>query len=416
MTIPVIVLLVMLVLKFAASLVLDLLNISNIRRNSLAVPEAFSSFMDLGTYKKSMAYTIDKTKFAIFESACTSVFLGVVLALWILPAMYDFGLDIFGVGVFGQSLTLIFMAVVLSLPEIPFELYSQFIIEQEYGFNNSTIKLWIVDKIKGFFVGLILGAPILALLMWFSETFNKTWWLWGFVAVAIFQILMIIVYPRFIVPLFNKLEDLPEGDLRSALFDTADRGGFAARTIQVIDGSKRSSHSNAYFTGFGKFRRIVLFDTLIEHLTQPELCAVLAHEIGHYKKGHILKMMLLSFSFTFATFAFMGYLASSEWFYEGFGFCEAGGFGPVLLMYAMFSGLFTFWLSPILNFFSRKNEYEADAFAVRLCGGADDLNSALRKLNKKNLGNLTPHPLYSAFYYSHPTLLERERAAEQIKM
>ena len=127
-------------------------------------------------------------------------------------------------------------------------------------------------------------------------------------------------------------------------------------------------------------------------------------------------MMLLSFSFTFATFAFMGYLASSEWFYEGFGFCEAGGFGPVLLMYAMFSGLFTFWLSPILNFFSRKNEYEADAFAVRLCGGADDLNSALRKLNKKNLGNLTPHPLYSAFYYSHPTLLERERATEQIKM
>ena len=259
-------------------------------------------------------------------------------------------------------------------------------------------------------MGLVLGAPILTLLLWFSESFKQTWWIWGFIAVAIFQILMIIVYPRFIIPLFNKLEDLPDGELKERLFDLADRGGFKARTIQVIDGSKRSSHSNAYFTGFGKFRRIVLFDTLIEQLDTPELEAVLAHEIGHYKKGHIVKIMAMSFAMTFLTFAIMGYLSNSEWFYLGFGFCEASGFGPVLLMYSLFAGAFTFWLTPIFNIFSRKNEYEADKFATSICGGSESLVSALRKLHKKNLGNLTPHPLYSAFYYSHPTLLERQEA------
>ena len=410
MTIPVIVVLVMLAVKFIAATCLDILNMRSVRAHSGDIPESFKDFMDFDTYRKGISYTLDKTKFGIFESFCGLIFLSLVLALWILPKMFDLGMDAFGVSVFGQAVTLIAMAVVLSLPDLPFELYSQFVIEQEYGFNNSTIKLWIADKFKSLLVGLVLGAPILTLLLWFSESFKQTWWIWGFIAVAIFQILMIIVYPRFIIPLFNKLEDLPDGELKERLFDLADRGGFKARTIQVIDGSKRSSHSNAYFTGFGKFRRIVLFDTLIEQLDTPELEAVLAHEIGHYKKGHIVKIMAMSFAMTFLTFAIMGYLSNSEWFYLGFGFCEASGFGPVLLMYSLFAGAFTFWLTPIFNIFSRKNEYEADKFAASICGGSESLVSALRKLHKKNLGNLTPHPLYSAFYYSHPTLLERQEA------
>lgn len=410
MTIPVIVVLVMLAAKFIAATCLDILNMRSVRAHSGDIPESFKNFMDFDTYRKGISYTLDKTKFGIFESFCGLIFLSLVLALWILPKMFDLGMDAFGVSVFGQAVTLIAMAVVLSLPDLPFELYSQFVIEQEYGFNNSTIKLWIADKFKSLLVGLVLGAPILTLLLWFSESFKQTWWIWGFIAVAIFQILMIIVYPRFIIPLFNKLEDLPDGELKERLFDLADRGGFKARTIQVIDGSKRSSHSNAYFTGFGKFRRIVLFDTLIEQLDTPELEAVLAHEIGHYKKGHIVKIMAMSFAMTFLTFAIMGYLSNSEWFYLGFGFCEASGFGPVLLMYSLFAGAFTFWLTPIFNIFSRKNEYEADKFAASICGGSESLVSALRKLHKKNLGNLTPHPLYSAFYYSHPTLLERQEA------
>ncbi len=413
MTIPVVVLLVMLAANFVATTWLDILNIRASRANAGRVPQAFASFLDEQTFAKSVAYTIEKTKFGIFENACNALFLAFLLALWIIPTLFNYGVETFGISVGGQAVTLILMAVILSIPEIPFELYNQFVIEEEYGFNKSTIRLWIVDKIKSFFVGLILGAPILALILWFSETFKNTWWLWGFIAVSIFQVVMIIVYPRLIMPLFNKLENLKEGDLRTRLMAVADRGGFFADTIQVIDGSKRSTHSNAFFTGFGRFRRIVLFDTLIEHLEPSEIEAVLAHEIGHYKKGHILKMMLMNFAMMFATFALMGWLSVSEWFYVGFGFTEAQGFAPVLLMFSMFSGLFTFWLTPILNAFSRRNEYEADAFSAKICD-AEYLKSALRKLHKKNLGNMTPHPIYSAFYYSHPTLLERESALDSI--
>ncbi len=413
MTIPVVVLLVMLAANFVATTWLDILNIRASRANAGRVPQAFASFLDEQTFAKSVAYTIEKTKFGIFENACNVLFLAFLLALWIIPTLFNYGVETFGISVGGQAVTLIFMAVILSIPDIPFELYNQFVIEEEYGFNKSTIRLWIVDKIKSFFVGLILGAPILALILWFSETFKNTWWLWGFMAVSIFQVVMIIVYPRLIMPLFNKLENLKEGDLRTRLMAVADRGGFFADTIQVIDGSKRSTHSNAFFTGFGRFRRIVLFDTLIEHLEPSEIEAVLAHEIGHYKKGHILKMMLMNFAMMFATFVLMGWLSMSEWFYVGFGFTEAQGFAPVLLMFSMFSGLFTFWLTPILNAFSRRNEYEADAFSAKICD-AEYLKSALRKLHKKNLGNMTPHPIYSAFYYSHPTLLERESALDSI--
>ncbi len=413
MTIPVVVLLVMLAANFVATTWLDILNIRAARANVGKVPQAFASFLDEQTFVKSVAYTVEKTKFGIFENVCNAIFLALLLALWIIPMLFNYGVETFGISVGGQAVTLILMSVILSIPAIPFELYHQFVIEEEYGFNKSTIRLWIVDKIKSFFVGLVLGAPILALILWFSETFKNTWWLWGFIAVSIFQVVMIIVYPRLIMPLFNKLENLKEGELRNRLMAVADRGEFFADTIQVIDGSKRSTHSNAFFTGFGRFRRIVLFDTLIEHLEPSEIEAVLAHEIGHYKKGHILKMMLMNFVMMFATFALMGWLSSSEWFYVGFGFTEAQGFAPVLLMFSMFSGLFTFWLTPILNAFSRRNEYEADAFSAKICD-AECLKSALRKLHKKNLGNMTPHPIYSAFYYSHPTLLERESALDCI--
>ena len=413
LTFPVVFLLVMIVVHFVATTFLDLLNLNSIKKHRGDVPEMYKSFMDSAAYNKALSYTADKIKFSIFESACTAVFLALVVALWILPKLFDVGMDTFGVSLWGQAITLIFIAVLLSLPELPFELYSQFVIEQEYGFNKSTLKLWFIDKIKGLIVGLILGAPIITLILWFSQTFKSTWWIWGFVAVALFQVLMIIIYPRFIVPIFNKLEDLPEGELREKLFAIAEKGDFKASKIQVIDGSKRSSHSNAYFTGLGRFRRIVLFDTLISQLTNNELEAVLAHEIGHYKKGHIVKMICMSFAMTFLMFGVIGYLSQSAWFYEGFGFCEASGFGPVLLMFSMFSGLFTFWLNPILNALSRKHEYEADKFASNLCESPDYLCSALKKLHKENLGNPVPHPVYSAFYYSHPTLAERIDALQK---
>ncbi len=412
MSLAVLVVICALALRLLASTLLDLLNLACVKAHASDIPARYSGLMDLSEYKKGVAYTIDKIRFGIVESACSAIFLSVLLVFGILPYLFSAGIECFGASVWGQSLAIIFIALILSIPDLPFDWYSQFVIERKYGFNKSSQGLWIADKLKGLCVAVVLGIPILTLILWFPEVFKHTWWLWGFLAVAVFQVVMIVIYPRFIVPLFNKLEDLPDGELKSALFNLAERGGFHARAIQVIDGSKRSSHSNAYFTGFGKFKRIVLFDTLIEQLSQSELEAVLAHEMGHYKKGHILKMMLLSFAMTFAAFAFMGWLSVSEWFYAAFGFSGNSGFAPVLLIFSIYSGAFTFWFSPILNVFSRRNEYEADRFSAGLCGG-DSLRSALRKLHVKNLGNLTPHPLYSAFYYSHPTLFERERALEK---
>ncbi len=224
-----------------------------------------------------------------------------------------------------------------------------------------------------------------------------------------------VLYPMLIMPLFNKLSPLEEGPLRDRLMALSDRAGFKAQTIQVIDGSKRSGHSNAYFTGFGKFRRIVLYDTLIEQLSEEELEAVLAHEIGHYKKGHIPKMIALSALMMLAAFWIIDVLLHSSAFFEGFGFSplevgSIGNLGIAMLLFSFLGGLVTFWISPLFHGMSRKHEYEADAFARDAVGDWKPLSGALRRLSEKNLSNLNPHPLYSGFHYSHPTLLERERA------
>ena len=235
------------------------------------------------------------------------------------------------------------------------------------------------------------------------------WWIWGFALVFGFQLLMLILYPKLILPLFNKLTPLPAGELRDRLMALGERTGFRATTIEVIDGSKRSGHSNAYFTGFGRFRRIVLFDTLIAQLTAEELEAVLAHEIGHYRRGHIPKMIALSAAMLLGGFAVIAWLARSPWFNRGFGF-PPGEIAPSLLLFGLLSGLLTFWFSPLMNLLSRRHEFEADAFAREAVRGPAPMVGALRKLAQKNLSNLTPHPWFSAFFYSHPTLVEREAA------
>ncbi len=414
MNVAIIVVLVACALKTCAEVLLDMLNLSSVKKHANEVPEAFKSFMDFQTYKKSGEYTQAKTKFTVLENIFAFALLALLLVSGALSYCYCSFVDVFGGGFFAQAFAVVAVVMLVSVPCLPFDYYAQFVIEQKFGFNKSSVGLWIADKIKGAIVSIILCVPILALILWFAESFSETWWIWGFIAVAVFQVVMIIVYPMFIIPLFNKLQDLPEGELKTALFDLANRGKFFAQKIQVIDGSKRSSHSNAYFTGFGKFRRIVLFDTLIEQLEQNELEAVLAHEIGHYRKGHIIKMIATSFAMTFAMFALMGYISNCDWFYNSFDFVKSDGLGSVILMYALFGSAFTFWISPIANYFSRKNEYEADAFASELCHGGNSLISALKKLHKKNLGNLTPHPLYSACNYSHPTLAERMEALEKI--
>ncbi len=413
----------LLVARVACECYLSALNRRHVRAHAKAVPPAFAGVVDAQTYQRSVAYTLARSRFGTAEDIFGGVVLALVLFTGLLPWLYDLFSGALGTsrfGIWSQAGVLFAFGMVLSLPGLPFEYYSQFRLEERFGFNRMTPRLWLSDKVKGLAIAALLGIPLLALLLWFFNTFPQTWWFWGFLALMTFQLLMLVLYPRWILPLFNKLSPLPEGDLRTRLLELADRTGFNAQTIQVIDGSKRSTHSNAFFTGFGRFRRIVLYDVLIEQLEQRELEAVLAHEIGHYKLGHIPKMLLVGALFSFLGFALLGWLATQPWFYAAFGFdadivflWTAGqppSVAPALLLFSLLSGILTFWFSPLGHFWSRKHEYEADAFARQAMGSPTPLVTSLRKLHTKNLGNLTPHPAFSTFYYSHPTLVEREAA------
>jgi STE24 endopeptidase len=400
----------LLVLRLVGELVLSALNRAEVRRHAAAPPPAVAAIMDASTYNKAVNYTLERSRFG----AMTGVFDTLVLALFvfggILPWLFA---HVVGWGamdaVWTHALFILIAGVLLSIPSLPFEWWEQFRLEAKYGFNKSTPKLWITDKFKGLLLMLVIGFPLLWALLSLVQWAGSSWWIWGFALVFGFQLLMLVLYPKLILPLFNKLTPLPDGDLRSRLLALGDRTGFRAQAIQVMDGSKRSGHSNAFFTGFGRFRRIVLFDTLISQLSPEELEAVLAHEIGHYRKGHIPKMIAVSAVMMFVAFAAIAWLAKSYWFNTAFGF-PAGELAPAFLLFGLLSGLVTFWFSPLTNLLSRKHEYEADAFAREAVGGAGPMLGALRKLAQKNLSNLTPHPWFSAFFYSHPTLVERERA------
>jgi STE24 endopeptidase len=404
--------LALLFIKTIVSLALDWINLRHVHENAATIPESFRDFMDDETYAKSVAYTRARTHFGMLSEVFDAVLLAIVLIVGLLPWLYEGLAGVLGAGVWGQGLVLIGIMLVLGLPGLPFDWWSTFRLEARFGFNKSTLKLWITDKIKGSCIGLAIGLPLLAFLLWLVEALGPNWWLWGYAVFFVFQLFMVVAYPMYIMPLFNKLEPLEEGELKTRLFALADRTGFKAQTILVMDGSKRSGHSNAFFAGFGRFRRIVLFDTLIEQMETTEIEAVLAHEIGHYKLGHIPKMILLSAISTFIMFATLGWLAHADWFVSAFHFDPATvqSLVPVFLLVALLGGLIGFWFGPLSSRLSRKHEYEADAFARRAMQGPDALVAALRKLHKENLSNLTPHPLYSAFHYSHPTLPEREGA------
>ena len=323
----------------------------------------------------------------------------------------------FGTSVWAMAGFLFVTGIALSLLALPFAWYAQFKLEERFGFNTTAKKTWILDRLKGFLLAVLLGYPLLALVLKLIEWTGTNWWLWAAGVVIAFQLLLMLLAPAIIMPLFNKFTPLPEGTLRERLFALAQRTDFPTRSIELMDGSKRSRHSNAFFTGFGRFRKIVLFDTLIAQLTEPELESVLAHEIGHYKKRHVLKLLGFSIVGVFVMFAAIAWLARQQWFYRAFGFENQGGFTaanlvPAMLLFALLAGTISFWVSPFIHIWSRRFEYQADAFARATMGEAHSLSQALHKLSEKNLSNLTPHPLYSAFYYSHPTLLERQRALQ----
>ncbi|MEO6002647.1 MAG: M48 family metallopeptidase [Opitutus sp.] len=400
----------LLVLRLVGELVLLALNRAEVRRHAAAPPPAVAAIMDAATYSKAVNYTLERSRFGAITGVFDTLVLALVLFGGVLPTLFDRVMS-WGAGdaVWTQALFILIAGVLISIPSLPFEWWEQFRVEAKFGFNQSTPRLWITDKVKGMLLMFGIGFPLLWALLSLVRWAGQTWWIWGFALVFGFQLLMLVLYPKLILPLFNKLTPLPEGDLRTRLLALGDRTGFRAQAIQVMDGSKRSAHSNAFFTGFGRFRRIVLFDTLIAQLTPEELEAVLAHEIGHYRRGHIPKMLIISAAMMLAGFAVIAWLAASPWFNQAFGF-PVGELAPAFLLFGLLSGLVTFWFSPLTNLLSRKHEYEADAFAREAVGGAVPMTGALRKLAQKNLSNLTPHPWFSAFFYSHPTLVERERA------
>ncbi|HZV34431.1 MAG TPA: M48 family metallopeptidase [Verrucomicrobiae bacterium] len=403
------VVLILLAGRWVAQFWLSYLNRKNVLAHAGAIPEAFRDSVDAGTYAKSIQYTLAKSRFGNVEMTFDMIIVGVVVFSGFLPWFLRLFSGWLGNSAWAMAAWLFAIGILMALPGIAFEWYAQFHLEERFGFNTTAPRLWWLDRLKGMLLAIVLGYPLLVLILKLVEWMGPLWWLWAWAALMVFQLLMFVLAPVVIMPLFNKFTPLPEGSLRERLFALGQRTGFRLRSIQVMDGSKRSRHSNAFFTGLGRFRKIVLFDTLIQQLTETELEAVLAHEIGHYKKKHIPKMLLFSAITSLAAFYVIAWLARQDWFYGGFGFTP-GSIAPALLLFALLASTITFWFSPLVNWLSRRHEYEADAYAAAMMREPQSLIGALRKLNEKNLSNLTPHPIYSGFYYSHPTLLEREEA------
>jgi STE24 endopeptidase len=395
--------------RWLAEIWLATINRRHVRAHAGKLPAAFQGLMDEATYAKSIAYTMARTRLDMFSDTLGMIVLLVVLFSGGLPAVFGWTMQNTSGSAWVMAGLLFAVAVAMSLPGLPVDWFEQFKLEERFGFNTMTQGTWWLDRVKMLLLAAVLGYPLLVLLLKFVEWTGNWWWLWAWGALLAFQFLMMVLAPVLVMPLFYKFTPLPEGTLRERLVKLADRTAFHAASIQVMDGSKRSRHSNAFFTGFGRLRKIVLFDTLIAQLNESELEAVLAHEIGHYKRNHIPKLLAWSAVSSLVSFWLIAGLAQQEWFFRAFGF-SPGHVAPALLVFALLAGTVTFWISPVQNWWARCFEYEADAFARDAMGEPAPLVGALRKLHERNLSNLTPHPTYSSFYYSHPTLLEREQA------
>jgi STE24 endopeptidase len=407
--------LVLILARVVTELWLSRLNQRHVRERANEVPPVFRGIVDVAMYRRSIDYTLAKRRFGDIVNIFDAVVLVAVLFSGLLPWAFGKFKGSFGTSILAMAGFLFVTGIALTILGLPFAWYAQFKIEERFGFNATSIKTWIADRIKALLLALLLGYPLLLLVLELIERTGTNWWLWTAAVVIAFQLLLLLIAPVIIMPLFNKFTPLPEGELRQRLFALARRTHFPTRSIEVMDGTKRSRHSNAFFTGLGRFRKIVLFDTLVAQLTEPELEAVLAHEIGHYKKRHVIKMLGVSIAGVVMAFASIAWLARQQWFYRAFGFEHEVEFAasnviPAMLLFTLLAGTISFWFSPLLHVWSRRFEYEADAFARVSMGETQSLIQALRKLTKNNLSNLTPHSLYSSFYYSHPTLLERERA------
>ena len=378
-----------------------------LHRNS--VPVAFASNITLAAHQKAADYTIAKARLGLIEMALGTAVLLAWTLLGGLSLLNAALLQWIGGGMWQQIAVLGAFMLISSLIDLPMTLYQTFVLEERFGFNKMTFKLWLIDLAKSSAVGMLIGLPIVALILWVMGAAGAWWWLWAWGLWMGFNLLLLMIYPTFIAPMFNKFQPLEDESLKARVTALMQRCGFAAKGLFVMDGSKRSAHANAYFTGFGAAKRVVFYDTLLAKLSAGEVDAVLAHELGHFKHKHIIKRIVSMFAMSLLGFALLGWLATQAWFYAGLGVnpnLDAPNDALALLLFMLAVPVFSFFISPLFAQISRKHEFEADAYAVAQTSGAD-LSTALLKLYEDNASTLTPDPVYVKFYYSHPAASER---------
>ncbi|KAB7633662.1 M48 family metallopeptidase [Verminephrobacter eiseniae] len=413
-----------LTLAFAVALVLGLAlkfwlvtrQIRYVARHRAEVPARFAGRIALATHQKAADYTIAKARLGVLEMALGAVAVLGWTLLGGLDALNQALLAVSGAGLLQQLALLLAFAAISGLIDLPLSLYRIFALEQRFGFNRMTLRLWLVDALKGLLLGVLIGLPIAALILWLMAAAGPLWWLWAWGLWMGLQLLLMLVYPTFIAPLFNEFRPLQDPALQAGVSALMQRCGFSAKGLFVMDGSRRSAHANAYFTGFGAARRVVFHDTLLQQLTPGEVQAVLAHELGHFKHRHITWRIALMSALSLAGFALLGWLSGQMWFYIGLGVRPGIALGPALaaapndalalLLFLLVVPVFTFFMAPLLAQLSRRHEFQADAYAVAQASGAD-LSSALLKLYEGSAATLTPDPVYVQFHYSHPPAAER---------
>lgn len=390
--------------------------IRHVAQHRHEVPAPFSDRIPLAAHQKAASYTIAKVRLGLLEMALgAAVLLGWTL-LGGLDTLNQVLLQVLGGGMWQQLALLAAFAAISGLIDLPLTLYQTFVLEERFGFNKMTWRLWLADALKGLLVSALLGLPIAALILWIMGTTGPLWWLWAWCFWMGFNLLLMVINPTFIAPLFNKFQPLDDESLKARVTALMQRCGFAAKGLFVMDGSRRSAHANAYFTGFGAAKRVVFYDTLLRQLAPGEVEAVLAHELGHFKHRHILQRIAAMFALSLAGFALLGWLSNQVWFYTGLGVRPRISLDPTmaaapnnalaLLLFMLAVPVFTFFISPLFTQLSRRHEFQADAYAVAQASGTD-LSSALLKLYEDNASTLTPDPVYVKFYYSHPPATER---------
>jgi STE24 endopeptidase len=404
-------------LTLAAVLVANLLTklwlsgrqVHHVAQHRGQVPDAFAHTISLDAHQKAADYTLAKSRVGLIDLALDAVTLIGWTLLGGLDALNQITLNWLGEGMSQQVALVVSFTLIGGLIGLPLSLYQTFGIEQRFGFNNTTAKLWVSDMLKGLLVGMVLGLPILWLVLWLMQAGGPMWWLYTWAALVVYQLFVMWIAPNVIMPLFNKFTPLEDAALKERVTALMNRAGFKAKGFFVMDGSRRSAHSNAFFTGFGAAKRVVFFDTLLTQLNGDEMEAVLAHELGHFKHRHILKMMAVSFATSLAGLALLGWISQQIWFYTGLGVMpnlNGNNSALALLLFMLVLPLFTFFVSPLSARRSRKFEFEADAYAIANSDGKA-LASALLKLYQDNASTLTPDPWYVAFYYSHPPASQR---------